>query len=173
MARMSGAQADLTETVEQISQALVEGAFDPQHAGELFLRSDAEKALLVALGAEIRVSVAGRDDIRSASFLGARFQPDLIVESAGRQVAVTITLLRGDAGPVTSSLASALVLAGRYGAVVAFILDRRLAKRNPFDDPSDSPATRELGEAEQSLIRQIWERQRVRIVVRRQDPFGW
>jgi hypothetical protein len=162
--------------IDRIAEALMTGAFDPQHAGDLFLRSDAEKAIRGALGQQARITVAGKDDgaVRSVSFLGARFTPDLIVESAPNQrIAVSITLLRGDASPVTSALATALVLAGRYGGVVAFILDRRLAKRNPFDDPTDEPAQRELNDAEKSLIAQLSERHAVRVVVRRQDPFGW
>jgi hypothetical protein len=65
------------------------------------------------------------------------------------------------------------VLAARYPAVVAFILDRRLAKRNPFDDPSDTPAQRELSEAERSLIDQLAKQHNIQVVVKLQDPFGW
>jgi hypothetical protein len=167
--------SSVTGVVEQIAAALSAGAFDPQHAGELFLRADAEKAIRVALGPAARVAVAGRDEgqLRASSFMGTRFAPDLVVESGGQQVAVTLTLLRGDASPVAQTLAGALVLSSRFPAVVAFILDRRLAKRNPFDDPTDAPAQRELSDAERALIRQLWERHQVRVEVRRQDPFGW
>ena len=158
--------------LDRIGAALREGAFDPQHAGELFLRSDAAKAIASALP-DARVQVNGKDEVRGVGFMGARFTPDLVVESGGQQAAVTITLLRGDASPVTTALAGALVLAARYPAVVAFILDRRLAKRNPFDDPSDAPAQRELSDSEKSLIDQLGKRHNVQVVVRQQDPFGW
>lgn len=160
----------------QVAEALRSGEFDPQHGGEHFLRADAERALRAQLNAGIQIAVAGRDDprLRPTSFLGARFAPDLVVDAPGAgKVAVTITLLRGDAGPVSSALAAALVLAGRYDAVVAFILDRRLARRNPFDDPADAPEPRELSAAETALVAQLAERQRVFLLVRRQDPFGW
>lgn len=163
-----------SQAVETIAEALNTGAFDPQHAGEVFLRADGERAIRAALGEKARMTVAGKGDVRSAGFLGARFAPDLVVEpEANQRIAVTITLLRGDAGPVTTALANALVLAPRYAAVVAFILDRRLAKRNPFDDPKDEPAQRNLTELETAFIADLWQRYRIRIVVRRQDPFGW
>ncbi|HEU5316447.1 MAG TPA: hypothetical protein VFX49_10075 [Chloroflexota bacterium] len=157
---------------EQIGAALRDGQFDPQHAGELFLRSDAQKALAAKL-AGATIAVNGKDDVRGTGFLGARYAPDLVVEQGGKKVAVTITLLRGDASPVTTALAGALVLSGRYDGVVAFVLDRRLAKRNPFDDPKDEPEQRDLTDAEKSLVRQLSERHGVLLEVRRQDPFGW
>jgi hypothetical protein len=166
---------DAGRVAEQVAEALRTGAFDPQHAGEVFLRQDAEKALRAALGG-VSIAVAGRDGspVRPVGFMGQRFQPDLVVDAgSGRQVAVTLTLLRGDASPLTQALAGSLVLAGRYAAVVALVLDRRLARRNPFDDPSDRPEQRDLSDAEQALIQQLWERQRIKIEVRRQDPFGW
>ena len=158
--------------LEQLCAALRDGAFDPQHAGELFLRSDAQKAITAALsGAQVQVN--GKDEVRGVSFMGARFTPDLVVEIGGQRAAVTITLLRGDAAPITTALAGALVLSARYPAVVAFILDRRLAKRNPFDDPTDTPAQRELSDSERSLIDQLATQHNVRVVVKLQDPFGW
>jgi hypothetical protein len=163
-------------TSEAIAAALREGAFDPQHAGELFLRADAERAIRAALGESAKVVVAGKDDgqIRSVGFLGQRYSPDVVVDAGGgQQVAVSITLLRGDASPITQALAGALVLSGRYASVVAFILDRRLAKRNPFDDPDEAPAQRELSDAERATIKQLWERHHIRVEVRKQDPFGW
>ena len=165
--------ADLVET---IATALRHGAFDPQHAGELFLRADAQAALRDALGQQTRIIVAGRDEgaIRPVTFMGARFAPDLIVEAAGgRRYAVTITLLRGDASPVAHALATALVLATRYAAVVALLLDRRLAKRNPFGGDEDDPSQRDLTAAERTFLAQLWEHQRVHVEVRRQDPFGF
>ncbi len=166
---------DAGHIAEQVAEALRTGTFDPQHAGEVFLRQDAERAVRATLGGA-GVSVAGREGspVRPVSFLGQRFQPDLVVDAgSGRQVAVTLTLLKGDAGPLTQALAGALVLAGRYAAVVALVLDRRLAKRNPFDDTRDEPGQRELSEAEQALITQLWERHRIKLELRRQDPFGW
>ena len=158
--------------LDQIGTALREGAFDPQHAGELFLRSDAAKAIAGALPSAT-IQVNGKDEVRGVGFMGARFTPDLVVESGGTQAAITVTLLRSDASPITTALAGALVLAARYPNVVAFILDRRLAKRNPFDDPSETPAQRELSESEKSLIAQLAKKHNVQVVVRQQDPFGW
>lgn len=164
-----------THLAEDIVAALRTAQFDPQHAGDLFLRSDAERAIRAALPAGVRIAVAGKDEgaLRSLSFLGMRFVPHLVVESGGSQVAVTITLLRGDSGPVAGTLAGALVLSGRYPSVVAFVLDRRLAKRNPFDDPTDEPAQRELTDAEKMLAARLWQRHHILLEVRRQDPFGW
>lgn len=161
----------------QIAAALRAGRFDPQHAGELFLRADAEQAIRAVLGGSATLVVAGRDEgrVRAASFLGARFVPDLVVEAPGRgRVAVTITLLRSDPGPVTAVLAGALVLAVRYDAVVAFILDRRLGKPDPFGagEGGEAPA-RGLGEAERQLLEQLRDRWHIWLEVRRQDPFGW
>ena len=158
--------------LDQVCAALREGAFDPQHAGELFLRSDAQKAISAALP-DAKIQVNGKEEVRGVGFMGARFTPDLVVESGGQRAAVTITLLRWDAAPVTTSLAGALVLSARYPAVIAFILDRRLAKRNPFDDPSDAPAQRELSDSERSLIEQLAKQHNIQVVVRQQDPFGW
>jgi hypothetical protein len=158
--------------LDRLTTALREGAFDPQHAGELFLRSDAARAVKAALP-DATVQVNGKDEVRGVGFMGARFTPDLVVEHGGQSAAVTITLLRGDASLVTTALAGALVLSARYPAVVAFILDRRLAKRNPFDDPNESPAQRELSDSERSLIEQLDVQHNVQVVVRTQDPFGW
>ena len=158
--------------LDRLCAALREGAFDPQHAGELFLRSDAAKAIGAALP-DATLHVNGKEEMRGVGFMGARFIPDVVVESGGQRAAVTITLLRGDASPVTTALAGALVLSARYPAVVAFILDRRLAKRNPFDDPSDAPAQRELSDSEKSLIEQLGKQHNVQVLVRQQDPFGW
>jgi hypothetical protein len=167
----------------QIAEALRGGAFDPQHAGDLFLRADAEQAIRQALGTGtpgLSIAVAGRDDarVRGVSFMGARYAPDLVVEPPGeRPLAVTLTLLRGDAGPVAMALATALVLSVRYQAVVAFVLDRRLAKRDPFgsieDDAPAAPERRALSDAERAFLDQLWERHRVLVEIRHQDPFGW
>ncbi len=60
-----------------------------------------------------------------------------------------------------------------FDGVVAFVLDRRLAKRNPFDDPNDEPEQHQLSDAEKALARQLRERHGVALEVRKQDPFGW
>jgi hypothetical protein len=174
--RGTGPGSDAGAAAEAIAAALRTGAFDPQHAGELFLRAGAERAVRAALGPGARIAVAGRDEagVRAVTFMGARFSPDLVVETAaGGRVAVTITLLRGDSGPVAGALANALVLSGRYQAVVAFVLDRRLARRDPFGDAGEAPAARELNDTERAFLDQLWQRHSVRVEVRRQDPFGW
>ena len=160
---------------ERIAQALLGAEFDPQHGSDLFLRADAERAIKAALPGA-RIAVAGKDGaaVRPAHFMGARFAPDLVVELAGsRPAAVTLTLLRGDAGPVPVALANALVLSARYGAVVAFFLDRRLAKRDPFAMDEEPAEPRGLSEAEQGFVQQLWRDHRVKVEIRRQDPFGW
>jgi hypothetical protein len=159
----------------RIAEALRAGSFDPQHAGDLFLRNDAEKAIRATLGESARIAVAGREgaNLRPVGFMGARFAPDLVVEAGGERVAVTITLLRNDTAPIGHTLAGALVLSSRYDAVVAFILDRRLAKADPFADPDEAREVRGLSDAERQLIDQLWQRHHVRVEVRRQDPFGW
>src|SRR4051812_25378860 len=128
----------------QIAEALRAGSFDPQHAGDLFLRADAEKAIRAALGAGAKIAVAGRDagEVRPVGFMGARFAPDLVAEAEGHRIAVTIPRLRNDRAPIAGTRAGALVFSGRSPAVVAFILDRRLAKADPFADPDDSREVR-------------------------------
>ena len=125
-----------------IARALQEAPFETDQGGDLYLRMAAERAIKGAAGG-VRVALAGRDgsQVGRVSFLGARFTPDLVVETpGGASVAVTVTLLRGDAAPVGGALATALALAAapRYGAVVALLLDRRLARRDPFADPLET-----------------------------------
>ncbi|MBI3971263.1 MAG: hypothetical protein HY332_08230 [Chloroflexi bacterium] len=169
------ARGNEPKLAEQVAGVLRVGGFDLQHAGELFLRGDAERALRGNLPPSARVAVAGRDDplIRPVSLLGSRFTPDLVVKAQGQRCAVTITLLRRDTTPLAGALASALVLSARYNAVVAFVLDRRPGKRDPFGGDEDEPARPELSDAERSFLQQLWERQRVWVEVRRQEPFGW
>ena len=175
--------------MEEIGLALRQAPFDVQQAGELFLRVAAERAIREALarlgeaGKGATVKVAGRDGERlpSASFLGARVAPDLVVDVplSGR-VAVSLTLLRRDAAPVTAALAAALLLAASpsYGAVVALVLDRRVG--NPFGEP-DEPAQAAAGNAaapalsatEEAVVERLWRHHQVWVEVRRQDPFGW
>jgi hypothetical protein len=175
--RQGAAQdGDTRALARRIADALRGAAFDVQHAGDLFLRADAEAAIKSALGEQTAVAVAGRDagQVRGVSFVGARFSPDLVVEpAAGSPLAVTLTLLRGDAGPIATALATALVLSVRYGAVVAFVLDRRLAKQDPFGGVDDVQAPRGLSDSERALLDQLWQRHGVLVEIRRQDPFGW
>jgi hypothetical protein len=104
-------------------------------------------------------------------------------------VAVTLTLLRSDPGPLAGALAGALLLGQRYNAVLTFILDRRVQRSGPFGRDFTGPepparggpaaaaeerARRQgLAGPEQELADQLWPRQRVRLVVRRQAPFGF
>src|SRR5256885_2273320 len=102
----------------RIAEALQKGEYDPQHAGELFLRADAERAIKGALGgAKVAVAGRGAGDVRPVGFMGARYQPDLVVDAGGTRVALTITLLRGEAAALGHTLAGALVLSNRYHAV--------------------------------------------------------
>jgi hypothetical protein len=174
--------------VEEIGLALRQAPFDVQQAGELFLRVAAERAIREALarlgeaGKGATIKVAGRDGERlpSASFLGARVAPDLVVDvpSSGR-VAVSLTLLRRDAAPVTAALAGALLLASSpsYGAVVALLLDRRVG--NPFGEPDEpaqaagNKAAPALRATEETVVERLWRHHQVWVEVRRQDPFGW
>lgn len=169
-------EATTAALAQQIAGALRAAEFDPQHAGSLFLRADAQRAIRAAIDPTAAVAVAGRDDprVRGVSFMGAHFSPDLVVQPpTGSPLAVTLTLLRGDAGPIAPALSNALVLTLRFDAVVAFVLDRRLAKRNPFDDPGAEPEVRELTDAERRFLDQLWHRHGVLVEIRRQDPFGW
>jgi hypothetical protein len=164
---------------EAIAGALRGAPFDTQQSGDLFLRATAERAIKGALGEGTRVALAGRDgaQVGAVALLGGRFTPDLVVEApGGARVAVTVTLLRGNGAPVAGALATALVLAAapRYGAVVVFLLDRRLGKRDPFADPAEAPApVRGLNETERAFLDRLWRLHGVRVEVRRQDPFGW
>jgi hypothetical protein len=180
---VAGRQDPARETALLIARALQDAPFETQQGGDLYLRTTAERAIKETVGGA-RVAIAGRDsaEVRSVAFMGARFAPDLVVEApGGARVAVTVALLRGDAGPVAGALATALVLAAapRFGAVVAFLLDRRVARRDPFDDPleatDEAPAgpSRELSEAERAFAARLWDHHGVRLVVRRQDPFGF
>jgi hypothetical protein len=161
---------------EQVAGALRTADFDPQNAGGLFLRAAAQRAIRAAIDPAVAVAVAGSDDpqARGVTFMGARFSPDLVVQpAAGRPLAVTLTLLRGDASAIPLALSNALVLTVRFDAVVAFVLDRRLAKRNPFDDPDTEPEVRTTTDAERRFLEELWRGHRVLVEVRRQDPFGW
>lgn len=158
-----------------VARALREGVFDTQHAGALFLRADAERAIRGAVE-NVSIAVAGRDDarLRAVSFMGARYVPDLALElPGGGRLAVSLTLLRSDAGPVAGALAGGIALSLHYRAVVVFVLDRRLAKHDPFGGPdTDAPAP-SLNDAERRFIDQLWQQHHILVEVRRQDPFGW
>ena len=167
----NGAQA----IARTIADALEHGSYDVQQSGELFVHQDAERAIRDALGENARIAVRSRGDagMRSTSFMGARFAPDLLVETGSVAIPVTVTLLSGNAAPIPGALANALVLSGRYPAVVAFVLDRRLAKRNPFADPGEESAAPSITDAERGFLDQLWRAHHVLVRVRRQDPFGW
>ena len=188
---MTGRHDPSREVALLVDRALQDAPFETDQGGDLYLRTAAERAIKAGVGGA-RVAIAGRDAdrISSVGFMGARFTPDLVVEPpGGGRVAVTMTLLRGDGGPVAGALATAMALAAapRFGAVVAFLLDRRLARADPFADPlaaagpggdAGAGAGRERGprglsEAEQAFATRLWEHHGVRLVVRRQDPFGW
>lgn len=184
---MTGSHDPAREAAALVARALQDAPFETDQGGDLYLRTAAERAIRGAVGGA-RVAIAGRDaaQITSVGFMGARFTPDLVVEPpGGGRVAVTITLLRGEGGPVAGALATAMALAAspRFGAVVAFLLDRRLGRADPFADPLEAGAgeggpgrergPRGLTEAEQAFAARLWEHHGVRLVVRRQDPFGW
>ncbi len=89
-------------------------------------------------------------------------------------MAVTVTLLRGGATPVAGALATGLALASswRYGAVVAFLLDRRLGKRDPFADlAGEATPVQGLNAGEQSFVDRLWQYHGVRVEVRPPGSF--
>ena len=194
-------EAAVRQRVEAISQALYEGNFDPQHAGTLFLRESAANAILGALrgSVEVSVGVEGKADLAGARFMGMRVVPDLAVyppggapspvqpsapldlfdvgprttrEHVSGGIAVTITILRQDARPVQAAIADAVILATRYDAVVAFVLDRRMARRDPFggSERDDAPV---LSSGDRRLVEALARDHGITVVVRRQDPFGF
>jgi hypothetical protein len=191
----------LRERVDAIAEALREGTFDPQHAGSLFLREGAAKAILEGLhgSVDVAVGIDGKADLPGARFMGMRVVPGVVVyplggaprpaqasapldlfdvrprasrEEVTGAIAVTITILRQDARPVQAAIADAVILASRYDAVVVLVLDRRMARRDPFgrserdDGSAPSPGDRGLVDA---LARDHG----ISLVVRRQDPFGF
>ena len=187
--------------VEAISQALFEAHFDPQHAGTLYLREGAANAIRGALrdSVEVAVGVEGKADLAGARFMGMRVVPDLAVyppggapspvlpsaprdlfdvgpqsrrEDVSGGIAVTITILRQDARPVQVAIADAVILATRYDAVVAFVLDRRMARRDPFggSERDDAPV---LSSGDRRLVEALARDHGITVVVRRQDPFGF
>ena len=163
---MSSAERSL---LEQVRTALAEAQFDPTHAGDIFLRADAEAALQAALPTAV-IAVAGRDDARlpTARFLGATYRPDLLVEADTDRVAVGLTLLRTDAGPLAAALARAVVLSQQL-PVATVIVDRRIERANPFA----APATQRLHPNDQATMDYLGSRHRVAFVVRRQAPFSF
>ena len=187
--------------VEAISQALFEAHFDPQHAGTLYLREGAANAIRGALrdSVEVSVGVEGKADLAGARFMGMRVVPDLAVyppggapspvqpsaprdlfdvgpqsrrEDVSGGIAVTITILRQDGRPVQGAIADAVILATRYDAVVAFVLDRRMARRDPFGggERDDAPV---LSSGDRRLVEVLARDHGITVVVRRQDPFGF
>ena len=167
---MAGAMADTGRVLlERVRVALAEAQFDPTHAGDIFLRADAEAALQAALPTAVIV-VAGRDDARlpTARLLGATYRPDLLVELDTARVAVGLTLLRNDAGPLAGALARAVVLAQQL-PVATVIVDRRVERANPFA----APATQRLHPQDQAALDYLGSRHRVAFVVQRQAPFSF
>lgn len=155
--------------LEQVRAALAAAQFDPTHAGDIFLRADAEAALQTALPTAV-IAVGGRDDARlpTARFLGATYRPDLLVELDTDRVAVGLTLLRSDAGPLAAALARAVVLSQQL-PVATVIVDRRIERANPFA----APATQRLHPHDQATMDYLGSRHRVAFVVRRQAPFSF
>ena len=159
---MNGGRSSL---LEQAASALAATRFDPQHAGDIFLRADAEVSLREVLtGAS--VWSAGRDDARlpTARFMGATYRPDLLVAVGDAQVAIGITLLRNDPGPLTTAIVRAVLLA-RHLPVAMVILDRRIRRGEASGDgvrPSD-----------QAVMDDLAARHQLRFVVHRQAPFSF
>ena len=155
--------------LEQVRAALAEAQFDPTHASDIFLRAAAEAALQTALPTAV-IAVGGRDDARlpTARFLGATYRPDLLVELDTDRVAVGLTLLRTDAGPLAAALARAVVLSQQL-PVATVIVDRRIERANPFA----APATQRLHPHDQATMDYLGSRHRVAFVVRRQAPFSF
>ena len=141
---MSPAERSL---LEHVRAALAEAQFDPTHASDIFLRADAEAALEAALPTAVIV-VAGRDDARlpTARFLGATYRPDLLVELDTARVAVGLTLLRNDAGPLAGALAFC-VLALWGPAARAQQVDGATAEREFHEQATRALAHGELDEA--------------------------
>lgn len=193
--------SDLHARVEAISKVLVEAEFDPQHAGALFLRESAATAIREGLpgGADAIEGVEGKADLPGARFMGMRVVPDVAVYPPGGAprpvdatapldlfavgprafrdvtpggIAVTITVLRQDARPVQAAIADAVILATRYEAVVAFVLDRRMARRDPFGggESGEAPA---LTSGDRRLVEALSRDHGISIVVKKQDPFGF
>jgi hypothetical protein len=73
---------------------------------------------------------------------------------------------------VQAAIADAVILATRYEAVVALVLDRRMSRRDPFggSDSGEAPA---LSTGDRRLVEALARDHGITIVVRRQDPFGF
>ena len=182
--------------VEAISAALLDATFDPQHSGALFLREAAATAIRSGLtnDADVIEGIEGKADLAGARFMGIRIVPDVAVYPAGgaprpvdasaprdlfavgprpirdaapEGIAVTITVLRQDARPVQAAIADAVILATRYEAVVALVLDRRMSRRDPFggSDSGEAPA---LSTGDRRLVEALARDHGITIVVRRQ-----
>ncbi|MAG37751.1 MAG: hypothetical protein CL878_16060 [Dehalococcoidia bacterium] len=167
---MAGVMSDAGHSLlEQTRAALEEAHFDPQHAGDVFLRADAEAALQAAFPAA-SISVAGRDEARlpAARFLGATYRPDILVELDKAQVAVDLTLLRTDSGPISAALSRAVVLSQQI-PVATVIVDRRIERANPFA----GPARGGLHPGDQAIIDYLRDRHLVVFVIKRQAPFSF
>jgi hypothetical protein len=180
---------------------LLDAAFDPQHSGALFLREAAATAIRSGLpdDADVIEGIEGKADLPGARFMGMRVVPDVAVYPAGGAprpldisaprdlfavgprpirdaalggIAVTITVLRQDGRPVQAAIADAVILSTKYEAVVALVLDRRMARRDPFGG-SDSDEAPALSAGDRRLVETLARDHGITIVVRRQDPFGF
>jgi hypothetical protein len=187
--------------VAAIAEALREETFDPQHTGTLYLREAASSAIFRALPGAVDVvaGIEGKAELPGARFMGIRVTPDVAVYSAGAApkppdtsapldlfavgartprddgtggIAVTITILRQDARPVQEAIANAVILATRYEAVVVFVLDRRMSRRDPFG-AGDRDDASPLSSGDRWLVQSLAEDHGITVVVRRQDPFGF
>jgi hypothetical protein len=193
--------AVIRERVDAVANALRWGAFDPQHTGPLYLRESAASAIRDGLlgGVDVMIGVDGKADLPGARFMGLRVAPDLAVYPAGGAplttgsvqspglfdlvprskrddvsgvIAVTITVLRQDARPVQGAISDSVILATRYAAVVVFVLDRRMARRDPFGGGLEGDVSA-LSTGDLHLIEVLSREHRVTLVVQRQDPFGF
>ncbi len=198
-ARRADDTADIDERVAAVVKALEIGEFDPQHAGPVYLREDAARAVREALGdgSEVVVTGDGGADPPGAGFLGMRVVPDLAAFRPGDAprptdqapldlfgggaqrprplrtaggVAVTLCVLRQDARPAQAAIADAVLLATRYEAVVVVILDRRLGGRDPFGGAGSAGG---LSGSDRRLVDTLARDHGITIIVRRQDPFGF
>lgn len=199
--RLDGGDREVQDRVVAVANSLEGGTFDPQHTGAMFLRESAAKAVRESLQGTVDVVVQldGKANLTGARFMGLRVAPDLAVypfggaprpisssqpldlfdlqprsprEDVSAGIAVTITILRQDARPVQSAIADAVILATRYAAVVVFVLDRRMGSRDAFGGLGEGDQ-RTLSTSDQRLIQELSREHRVRIVVCRQDPFGF
>lgn len=165
---MSGASRSL---IEQTRNALARAHFNPQHAGDVFLRADAETALREALPDAV-ITVSSHDTVRlpTGRFLGYSYRPDLMVELAQTRLAVIVTLVRTGAGPISALLARALVISEQF-PVVAVIVDRRIDRAEPFGGRRQQRQGR--GRTDERILDYLYRKNQVAIAIVRQQPFSF